>query len=192
MRSAFFVILTSFLTFTCSAVAEEAVPPAAAPVSQSNPMIEHHRSVYDGVTKLIVRSAELMPEEEFDFRPVESVRTFGQIVGHVADSQYFFCSKVLGEKNPAPRVEKTRTSKADLVAALEESFAYCRQAFAGMTDAKAAETEKFQGEEMPKLGLLATNSLHTIEHYGNLVTYMRMKGLVPPTSDPQFMKEMMK
>jgi hypothetical protein len=94
---------------------------------------------------------------------------------------------VLGEKNPAPKVEQTKTSKADLVAALKDAFAYCDKAYDGMTDASGAEMVKVMGSDTPKLGALNINNTHTVEHYGNLVTYLRMKNIVPPTSEPGFL-----
>jgi uncharacterized damage-inducible protein DinB len=133
-----------------------------------------------------------MPEENYSFKPTEAVRSFGQIVGHVADSQYTFCSGVLGEKRPALKIEETKSSKTDLIAALKDAFAYCDKAYDGLTDVSATETVKLMGRDAPKLGALTTNSLHTVEHYGNLVTYMRMKNIVPPSSEPEFMQEMMK
>jgi len=104
----------------------------------------------------------------------------------VADSQYMFCSAVLGEKSPAPKVEQTKTSKADLIAAIKEACAYCDKAYDSLTDASATGMVKFGGRDMPKLGVLTVNIIHSMEHYGNLVTYMRMKGIVPPTSEPGF------
>jgi len=165
-------------------------PPTAAP--QSKTIGAYNKDIYEGVKAIVLRAAEVMPEEGYNFKPVDSVRTFGQILGHIADSQYLFSSKVLGEKSPAPQVEKTKATKAELIAALKEAFAYTDKAFDGMTDASAAEMVKLMGSDAPKLGVLTTNSLHTVEHYGNLITYLRMKGLVPPTSDPAFMQEMMK
>jgi uncharacterized damage-inducible protein DinB len=165
--------------------------PAAIGLAQENPLIKHNKGVYGGVKKILLRSAENMPEENYNFRPADAVRSFGQIVGHVAESQYAFCSTVLGEKNPAPEIEKSKTSKADLLAALKDAFAYCDKAYGTITDASAVEKVKSMGGDSPKLGVLYVNEIHTIEHYGNLVTYMRMKGLVPPTSDPEFMKSLM-
>jgi uncharacterized damage-inducible protein DinB len=144
------------------------------------------------VKAVLLRSAEKMPEENYNFKPADSVRSFGQIVGHAADSQYTFCSGVLGEQRPALKIEQTKSSKADLIAALKDAFAYCDKAYDGVTDASATEMVKLMGRDSPKLGALTTNSLHTIEHYGNLVTYLRMKSVVPPSSEPEFMKEMMK
>jgi uncharacterized damage-inducible protein DinB len=152
--------------------------------AQESPLSAHNKVIYGGLKGLLLRSAERMPEENFGFKPTDSVRTFGQLLGHVADSQYLFCSRVLGEKNPAPKVEETRTSKADLIAALKDSFAYCDKAYDGLTDASAAQVVKLFGKDAPKLGVLNVNNAHGAEHYGNLVTYMRMKNIVPPSSDP--------
>jgi uncharacterized damage-inducible protein DinB len=133
----------------------------------------------------ILRSAEKMPEENFAFKPTPEVRSFAGILGHVADAQYLFCSAALGEKNPAPDVEKTKTTKAALTGALQEAFAYCDKAFASLTDANAGQTVKIFGNERTKLTALTFNTMHNFEHYGNLITYMRLKGIVPPTSEPR-------
>jgi uncharacterized damage-inducible protein DinB len=126
-----------------------------------------------------------MPEENYSFKPVDTVRSYGQIVGHVADAQYTFCSIALGEKNPAPDIEHTKTSKADLIAALNTAFAYCDKAYGGMTDATAVQTIKLFGNDAPRLSALTVNNMHDLEHYGNLATYMRMKNIVPPSSEQQ-------
>ena len=133
----------------------------------------------------LLKSAEEMPEENYSFKPVATVRTFGQIIGHVADSQYEFCSAVVGDGKQPPGIEKSKTSKADLIQALKDGFAYCDQAYNSMTDAHAAEMIKFFGHDAPKLGLLNFNIGHNMEHYGNLITYLRIKGLVPPSSQQQ-------
>jgi len=135
------------------------------------------------VKNILLRSAEKVPEEDYNFKPTDAVRSFSQVVGHVANAQYLFCSIVLGEENPAPKIEQTKTSKADLIAALKDAFAYCDKAYDGMTDASATEMVKFFGGDTPKLGVLTVNNLHNVEHYGNLVTYMRLKNIVPPSSE---------
>ncbi|MCL6508532.1 MAG: DinB family protein [Bryobacteraceae bacterium] len=140
------------------------------------------QALQNTVKNYVLQSAAKMPEEHFAFAPVPEVRSFAAILGHIADAQYAFCSAVLGEKNPAPGIEKTKTAKADLEAALKEAFAYCDRAYA-ISDAQAGETVKFFGAERTKLNVLSFNTAHTWEHYGNLVTYMRMKGIVPPSSE---------
>lgn len=160
--------------------------PAATSLAQESPLSFHNKFMYQGVKMLLLKSAERMPEESYAFKPTEGVRSFGQIIGHAADAQYLFCSVALGEKNPAPKIEQTKTAKADLVAALKEAFAYCDKAYDSMTDTGGTQTVKLFKQDMPKLGVLSVNNLHSTEHYGNLVVYLRMKNLVPPSSDPGF------
>lgn len=157
---------------------------AAVVCAQDNPLSSFTKTMYGQTKSVLLRSAEKMPEENYSFKPTEAVRGFGQIVGHVADAQYLFCSVALGEKNPGLDIEKTKTSKADLVAALKDAFAYCDKAYNGMTDATGSQIVKFFGRDMPKLGVLAFNSAHNMEHYGNIVTYMRLKNIIPPSSEP--------
>ena len=160
--------------------------PAAAP-SQDNPLSTFNKHVYGHVKDVLLRSADKMPEENYSFKPTNTVRSYGQIVGHVADAQYLFCSIALGEKNPAPKIEQSKTSKADLIVALKSAFTYCDKAYDAMTDASAAQMVNLFGRDIPKLGALTVNLMHNQEHYGNLVTYMRLNNIVPPTSEPGFM-----
>jgi uncharacterized damage-inducible protein DinB len=156
--------------------------PAAA-LAQDNPLSTFNKGAYARTKDYLLRSAEKMPEENYKFKPTEAVRSYGQIIGHVADAQYIFCSIALGEKGPTPNNEKTKTSKADLIAALKEGFAYCDKAYEGMTDASGVQMTKLFGSDAPKFAALEVNNMHNIEHYGNLVTYMRLKNIVPPSSE---------
>ena len=156
---------------------------AACASAQENPYSTFNKGAYARLKGIMVASAEKMPEESYSFKPVDSVRSYGQLVGHLADAQYLFCSMALGEKNPGLNIEKTKTSKADLIAALKEAEAYCDKAYDGMTDASGAQMVKLFGNDTPKLDVLVVNNMHNMEHYGNMVTYMRMKGIVPPTSE---------
>jgi len=143
------------------------------------------KMVQKQVTAWIEGAAGKMPEEEYALKPDPAVRSFGQILGHVADANYLFCSGVLGEKSPSPEVEKTKSTKADLTAAVHDAFSYCNRAYEALTDASANETIKAFGQERNKLGVLWFNASHNLEHYGNLVVYMRLKGYVPPSSEPK-------
>jgi uncharacterized damage-inducible protein DinB len=151
--------------------------------SQANPFSSLNKVLYARLKTILVSSAEKMPEENYNFKPTEAVRSYGQIVGHVADAQYNFCSLALGANNPGLKIEQTKTTKADLVAALKDAVAYCDKAYDGMTDASGAQMVKLFGMDMPKLGVLNINNMHDMEHYGNLVTYMRIKNIVPPSSE---------
>jgi len=156
---------------------------SAVAVAEDNPLSGFNKFAYAQLKATLVWSAEKMPEENYGFQPTDAVRSYGQIVGHVADAQYLFCSVVLGEKGPAPKIEQTKTAKADLIAALKDAFAYCDKAYDGMTDAAAPQMVKLFGRDMPKLGVLSANNMHSAGHYENLVVYMRLKNIVPPTSE---------
>jgi uncharacterized damage-inducible protein DinB len=153
--------------------------------SSGNPFTAISKRNYQRTQGILLRSAEKMPEENYSFKPVDTVRSYGQIIGHLADAQYLFCSTASGDKNPGLNIEKTKTSKADLIAALKDGFAYCDKVYDAMTDAIAIQTVKFFGNDAPKYAALTVNIAHNMEHYGNLVTYMRIKGIVPPTSEQQ-------
>lgn len=167
-------LLGILLMVTCAAQAQ-------APDLKS--ASSYPKMVQKQVTGWIERAAEKMPEEEYAFKPDPAVRSFGQILGHIADADYLFCSAFLGENRPSPQIEKTKTTKAELALALHDAFAYCNRAYDALTDANANETVKAFGGERNKLGVLWFNASHNLEHYGNLVVYMRLKGIVPPSSE---------
>lgn len=149
----------------------------------ANPLSAHAKSLYGIAKGNITKAADKMPEEHYAFKPSADVRSFGQLVGHVADANYLFCSTAMGEKAPVSGIEMGKTTKAELSAALKESFAYCDKAYDSMTDAEGVKMVKLFGAERPKLGVLDFNNMHDYEHYGNMVTYLRIKGLVPPSSE---------
>ena len=167
-------LLGILLMVTCAAQAQ-------APDLKS--ASSYPKMVQKQVTGWIERAAEKMPEEEYAFKPDPAVRSFGQILGHIADADYLFCSAFLGENRPSLQIEKTKTTKAELASALHDAFAYCNRAYDALTDANANETVKAFGGERNKLGVLWFNASHNLEHYGNLVVYMRLKGIVPPSSE---------
>ena len=165
---------------------EKAPTPAPAQSAPpTNPITASEKGFYSFVSGAVVGAAQKMPEENYSFKPTPEVRSFGQLVGHVADASYAFCSQAIGEANPVKDIEKTKTSKADLVAALQGGVAYCNKAFDSMTDAKGSEIVKLFNFNIAKLTVLSINTAHTDEHYGNMVTYLRLKGIVPPTSENQ-------
>jgi len=169
-------LTATLMLINCAALAQT---PDLKSVSSYPKMVQKQ------VTGWIERAAEKMPEEEYAFKPDPASRSFGQILGHIADADYLFCSSVLGESSPSPGIEKSKTTKAELRSALHDAFTYCNRAYDALTDAGANETVKAFGQERNKLGALWFNASHNLEHYGNLVVYMRTKGIVPPSSDPK-------
>ena len=166
-----------------------------AAAQASNPLSNGARFHYGIIKNYVTRAAAKMPEEHYPFRPTPPVRTFAQLIGHLADSNYRLCSVLAGQDPPMDTgIEKNTKTKADLVTPLNESFAYCDKVYAAMTDASGTPIIKFDagGEgsrvpvQMPRLTALAFHTAHAFEHYGNVVTYMRVKGIVPPSSEPPF------
>jgi len=158
---------------------------AALKAQDANPLSADVKRAYGEIKSNILRSAEKMPAENYDFRPAPRVRTFGQILGHIAQEQYlYFCAPVKGEQKSVD-IERTVTTKPDLIAALKNSFAYCDSVYDKMTDAEAAKTVNTGGSTSMKLRLLWMNVVHDESHYGNLVTYLRIKGIVPPSTEGQ-------
>lgn len=149
----------------------------------ANPLVASSKVFYMNAKQDILRSADKMPESKFSFRPTDSVRTYGQILAHVADGQYEFCGAAAGNHDRKGFEESAKT-KADIVAALKIAFAYCDSIYDKMTDAQAQEMiPAFGGAKISRLSMLDFNVAHTMEHYGNLVTYMRIEGMVPPSSE---------
>ncbi len=152
-------------------------------LAQSNPLSATVKQFYEGSRNNIMRAAEKVPESDYGFRPTPDVRTFGEEVAHAAEWQTIACSAAKGEQLPNPAAGKT--SKADIIAALKQSSDYCDAVYAALTDASAAQTVKFLGRDITRLGALMFNYGHNNETYGTMVPYMRLHGIIPPTSEPR-------
>jgi uncharacterized damage-inducible protein DinB len=154
-----------------------------------NPISGAIREGWDGTKRNFTRATEAMPDARFNFKPVDTVRTFGQIVAHVAGANYVFCAAARGEKPPysEDHFEKTATTKAAIAKALADSVAYCDAAYTSLDDRGAAEmvTAPFGSGKSARASALMGNTGHVQEHYGNLVTYLRINGIVPPSSSGQ-------
>ncbi len=153
-------------------------------LAQDNPMLKSIKAQQALVAGNLVKSAAKVSEADYAYKPTPEVRSFGELVGHVANANYMICSTALGEKNPSTaNIEKTVTAKAALEKHLAEAIAYCDGAIVKLTATSSLEEIKFFTGPTPRLGVFAFNNVHNMEHYGNMVTYMRMKGIVPPSSE---------
>jgi len=161
-------------------------PPAPSQTTSGALLPRMLQGAWSNAKRDIVESADQMTEANFAYKPIDTVRTFGQILAHVADSNYYYCARAKGETAPSPdgKFEKELKSKADIVKALRESVAYCDAVYSSLTEASAAEMVTPPGARaaIPRAQPLLSNVGHNVEHYGNLVTYFRMKGLVPPST----------
>lgn len=149
-----------------------------------NPQLASTKAFYVIVRTNVLKSADKMPEDKYGFRPTDEVRTYGQMLAHIADAQFFLCGTAKEGVSSNRGIEKSATTKAAIVKGLMDGFAYCDAVYAELTDASSAAMVPFFNQQRTKLSLLAFNTAHTFEHYGNLVTYMRMNKIVPPSSEP--------
>jgi uncharacterized damage-inducible protein DinB len=156
---------------------------APTPQTAATPLVASIRGGYEMVKGNVLKAAEQAPEDLFAFQPTPDVRTLGRLFAHIADGNFGICSAASGSKPPMSGIEKSKKTKAEIKEALEASFKFCDTAFDGLTEASAVETVKFFGPgPHTRLSTLAFNAQHDWEHYGNIVTYLRLKGLVPPSS----------
>ena len=141
------------------------------------------QNLYEMSKGWLIKSAEQMPEANYGFKPTKEVRGFGELIGHVANSNYMFCSIALGEKSPATQDFEKTTDRAVLIKGIKDAFAYCDRAYKLADAQTTAQVElPFGNMKGSKLWVLLFNVAHNNEHYGNLVTYFRLKGMVPPSS----------
>lgn len=179
------VVLGSLLSFPLAAQTS-----APAPAKDLSLWL---RNSYTTNRKFIARTADKMPQEFYGMRPgaQPEVRTFGQLIGHLANFNYRWCSDAKGETNPQEQTDFEKlTAKADLVKALDGALTYCDGAYALVTDANSMDImqgTRDDGTKAPVLRIsrLISNLAHNNEHYGNLVTYMRIKSILPPSSEPR-------
>jgi len=157
----------------------------ATPISAQaqEPLVQSLRGLFDVTKRTIMATAEDLDERMYAYRPTDEVRNAGQILAHIADWHFIFCSAASAESNPHPEsFEETATTKPAIMRALQQGFAYCEGVFDRTTDRTAAQPVQFFGGPNTTGGVLAFAAAHNYEHYGNLVTYMRINGIVPPSS----------
>src|SRR5262249_50722222 len=150
----------------------------------ANPMTQAARTQFDLIKGNLAKTAAKVPENLYSFKATPEVRSIGQILGHVIDANFGLCASAAGEKPPQTGFENGKSSKADLTKGMNDSIAYCDRVLAAIDDKKGLETVPFLGAPTPKLAVLYFTIEHCNEHYGNLVTYMRLNHIVPPSSEP--------
>jgi uncharacterized damage-inducible protein DinB len=164
------------------------VPPPAppAPAAYDTPSaLAADREIWMMVIGFVTAAAEQVPAAKYSYRPAPTVRTFGGLIAHIAGTQEMFCAQALGEEfAPWDKLEKTMTEKEDLVPALKASTEHCKKAYAMSDEDANKRTVKMFAGDRSALWDLLYNTVHVDEHYGNIVTYMRTLGLVPPSSQP--------
>ena len=140
------------------------------------------------IRRNLIEAAEAMPAGEYAFKPTPQIRSFAELIGHVATANYLFCSVAKGEPMPSMvNIEKTVTDKAGVVKALGDALTYCDGAYKETTDANANNMVKLPaigaaGGQSTRALVLMFNTTHNNEHYGNVILYLRLKNIVPPST----------
>ena len=147
-----------------------------------NPLTDAFMARYKSVRQNLVQSAEVMPADAYDFRLTPAQRPFGGWMAHVAMGNYYMCSAIKGEAAPDMAALHSMTTKADLGKAINASFDYCDAALEGMTDQKALTAVTVGGKQVWPVQSMFSLIASANEHYGNVVGYLRMKGITPPSS----------
>jgi hypothetical protein len=152
----------------------------ATPTVTNGPASEVQAS-YARVKANVLKAADKMPAENYTYKPTPDIRTFARVVNHVTEAQLHSCGAL--NHSETPKVPEETADKATIVEALKASFAECDKAYAAVTDANVAEAFQVGPVKRSRLGLLWGNVSHDNEQYATLALYMRLKGLVPPSSE---------
>ena len=145
-----------------------------------SPLLGPLKQQWEGLRANVVRTAEIVPEDKYDFKPTPEVRSFRDQFVHIVEENYFFMGFVSGQKTPPPKNLKT---KAEIIKALNDSYDFGAKAIAGLNDQTALEVIPLMGNRPgPRWSMALMNIIDNMDHYGNLVVYMRLNGITPPSS----------
>ena len=168
----------------CAATAVAQTAPAQPPAGQKITFAQYTVRSHEGVQRNLVEAAEKMPEEHYSFKPTPEIRPFSQVVTHAALSRFSTCSLLSGKANPhqGEKDDQAR-SKAEIVALLKEGGALCTEALKELTDDNALGFVKVGTNEVARGLMIAGENAHANEIYGTMAVYLRLKGLVPPSTE---------
>ena len=158
------------------AVAQAPTPVASGPASEV-------LAAYNRLKPNILKAADKMPEVDYQYKPTPDIRSFARVVNHVTEAQFHVCTALNGTAFDPKSVPSDTADKATVIAGLTASFAECDKAYAALTDAKMAEMLTVGPMKRSRLGLEWGNVSHDNEQYAELSTYLRLKGIAPPTSE---------
>jgi uncharacterized damage-inducible protein DinB len=184
-----------FAAAAIAALSFFAQAPAAAPAQPQQPppplpgLVAEVKTIYTNIHANIGKSVEQFPADKLTWQPTPAVRSWARLIGHITDDNNGACYLLAGETTRPARVDTADTqdsaanklSKDDLLKGYKESVERCNKAFAAVTEANMAERAA-PTSPRSKIGALTYNTSHTNEHYGNIVTYMRLNGMVPPST----------
>jgi hypothetical protein len=179
------VLFACVLAVAVWVVAKQQQQPQPAAQQQPPSLVTEVQNIYNPIKGYITKSAAQFPEEKYTWQPTPDVRSWARLIAHISDGNNGACSALVGMPRPArldtpdaPESAANKMTKANLEKALADSFALCDKAFVAVTEANMME----RNGNRSKIGTLIYNTSHINEHYGNLVTYMRLNGMVPPST----------
>jgi uncharacterized damage-inducible protein DinB len=181
-------LMTCALALLCGSTSAFAQTTGAGYNALTPSMAKNAQTMHATIRKNLADAAALMLPADYAFKPTPEVRSFAQLIGHVTNANFLFCSQAAGEAMPGMTNHETLTDKAALVTALTSSLALCDRAYAATTDAtfsqplKVAAGQGMAASETTRGAVLMFNVAHNNEHYGNIVVYLRLRGLVPPST----------
>ena len=156
---------------------------AQAPAQPAGPAAEA-LAAYNRGKPNILKSADKMPADAYTYKPTPEIRTFARVINHVTEAQFHVCDALNGTPSDPKAVPADTADKATIVAALKASFDACDKAYASVTDANLTDTFAVFGPvKRSRIGLAWGNVAHNAEQYATLALYLRLKGLVPPSSE---------
>ncbi|MBV8068473.1 MAG: DinB family protein [Acidobacteriaceae bacterium] len=164
------VMFTGVALFCCGAASAEQPAGVASEVKQA----------YESLKTNLIRTAEKVPDSDYSFKPTPDVRTFAEVMEHVISAQTRACGAITGDHKTAPA---NLNDKSAIVSALHDAFALCDKAYGSLTDANMTETIQTPRGQHTRLAALVGNTIHDAEQYGILSVYMRIKGIIPPSSE---------
>ena len=175
-------MLSILVLSVCAISAQQPAAPSPMPTGLARVALGAKQR-YDNIKRDIADSADAVPESEYSFKPTPQVRSFGELIGHVADVNAWYCAMANAE-NPdwSDKTEKTAKSKADLVRALKAATTKCDEVVAKTSAENALSLVPAGKRDQMRIMVILDNVAHLNEHYGNIVTYMRQKGHVPPST----------
>jgi uncharacterized damage-inducible protein DinB len=182
-----FITTLGFFLASLAASAFAQTSDAGADQALSTSMAAVAKAMHTSIRRNLAEAANSMPANDYAFKPTPEVRSFAQLIGHVANANFFFCSAAVGAPFPSKANAETLTTKADVLKALLDSLKYCDTIYQETTDSNFGERANVAGlgnkpAQTTRGAVLMFNTTHNNEHYGNLVVYLRLKGIVPPST----------
>ena len=170
------ILFTAALTLAAATLNAQTPPPPAGPAAEA-------RTSYMNLKGNILKAADKMPEADFQYRPTPEIRTYAKIINHITMAQMRTCNALNGTTFDPKSMPSDTADKATILAGLKASFDVCDRAYGALTDGQLIDVVTVGPASRSRIGAAWGNVSHDNEQYAELSTYLRLKGLVPPTAE---------